>query len=96
VTTASWARAWRARGSGWGDSNSSPPSEVLPGGRGVGGLTCGSLIPVVTAGDRCSPPSTNLVCTHRVPVASGPGSEAVSVGLGLGPYPAEEADALAL
>jgi hypothetical protein len=88
VTCLCW---WR-----WGDSNSSPPSEVLPGGRGVGGLTCGSLIPVVTAGDRCSPPSTNLVCTHRVPVASGPGSEAVSVGLGLGPYPAEEADALAL
>jgi Phage integrase family len=59
VTCLCW---WR-----WGDSNSGPPPGRLPGGRCVGGLTCGALAPVVTAGDRCSPLSAIPACTHRVP-----------------------------
>jgi hypothetical protein len=34
----------------WGDSNSGPPPEVVPGGGCADALTCGSLAPVVTAG----------------------------------------------
>ena len=54
---------------GLGDSNSGPPPGRLPGGRCAGGLTCGSLAPVVTAGDRCSPLSAIPACTHRARVA---------------------------
>jgi hypothetical protein len=68
-----WSNLWRdhllgvgarrAGRSGWGDSNSGPPPERLPGGGCVGGLSCGSLGPVVTAGVRCSP----LPAAWRVP-----------------------------
>ena len=45
MITASWAGVRRARGSGWGDSNSGPLPEVAPGGSCAGGLTCGSFTP---------------------------------------------------
>jgi hypothetical protein len=48
---------------GWGDSNSGPPAEGLPGGGHAGELTCGSLTPVVTAGARCSPLLAGCACT---------------------------------
>ena len=57
---------------GWGDSNSGPPLEGLPGGGCAGCLTCGSLAPVVTAGARCSPLPAGSACTQRVPARSGP------------------------
>jgi hypothetical protein len=49
---------------GWGDSNSAPPPDRFPGGRCVGTLSCGSLAPVATTGDRCSPPSAIPACTR--------------------------------
>ncbi len=56
-----------SRAAGWGDSNSGPPPGALPGGGGVGGLTCGSLARVVTAGARCAPPSaaTHVPTVYR-------------------------------
>jgi hypothetical protein len=47
---------------GWGDSNSGPPPEVVPGRGCTGRPTCGSLAPVVTAGARCSPLPAGCVC----------------------------------
>jgi hypothetical protein len=44
-----------------------PPPERLPGGRCVGGLTCGSFAPVVTARARYVPLPAGSACTHRVP-----------------------------
>ena len=38
----------------------------------AGGLTCGSLAPVVTAGAHCAPLSAGSSCTHCVPAGSGP------------------------
>ena len=55
----------------WGDSNSGPPPGVRPGGGCAGGLTCGPLSPVVTAGARCSPLPAGSACTHCVPAGSG-------------------------
>jgi hypothetical protein len=53
----------------WGDSTSGPPPGRLPSGGYVGALTCGSLVPVVTGGDRCRLLSAIPSCTQRVPVA---------------------------
>jgi hypothetical protein len=58
----------------WGDSNSGLPPQRLPGDPCAGGLTCGALAPVVTAGDRCSPLSAIPACTHRVPALSRAGN----------------------
>jgi hypothetical protein len=55
-----------------GDSNSRPPPEVVPGSRHAGGLTCGSLAPVVTTRARCNPLPAGTACTHRVPAGSVP------------------------
>ena len=55
-----------------GDSNSGPPPREVPGGGCAGGLTCGSLAPVVTARARCAPLPAGSACTHRVPAGSGP------------------------
>ena len=63
MTIASWATARRARGIGWGDSNSGPPPEGSPGRSSVSDLTCGSLEPVVTAGARCAPRPADSACT---------------------------------
>jgi hypothetical protein len=49
---------------GWETRTLTRPSEVVPGGGGVGGLTCGSLTPVVTAGARCPLPAGSA-CSHR-------------------------------
>jgi hypothetical protein len=57
---------------GWGDSNSGPPPEGVPGGGCAGSLTCGSFALVVTAGARCTPLPANSACIQRVPLASGP------------------------
>jgi hypothetical protein len=57
---------------GWGDSNSGPQSEVVPGSGCACGLSCGSLAPVVTARARCTPLPARSACTHRVPAGSGP------------------------
>jgi hypothetical protein len=46
--------------------------EVVPGGGGVGSLTCGFLAPVVTARVRCTPLPAGSACTHRVPAGCGP------------------------
>jgi hypothetical protein len=70
VTTASWARARRTRGSGWGDSNSGPSPERVPGGSCAGCLTCRFLAAVGPARARCSPLSAGTACTHRVPAGS--------------------------
>ena len=43
MTTASWQEPAGLAAPGWRDSNSDPPLEVVPGGGGVGGLTCDSL-----------------------------------------------------
>ena len=72
VTTVSWARGRKARGSRWGDSNSGPPPQAPPGSGCAGWLTCGSLAPVVTARARCTPLPTGSACTHRVPANTGP------------------------
>ena len=50
---------------GWETRTLTRPSEVVPDG-GVGGLTCGSLTPVVTAGARCAPLPAGSACSHRV------------------------------
>jgi hypothetical protein len=52
------------RGSrGLGDSNTDPPAEVLPGRSPVGGLTCDSVGPVMTARARRTPlPAGPCVC----------------------------------
>jgi hypothetical protein len=55
-----------------GDSNSGPPPEVVPGGGCAGGLSCGSLAPLVTARARCAPLPAGFACTHRVQAGSGP------------------------
>jgi len=60
----------------WRDSNSDPPPDMVPGGGCAGGLTCGSLAPVVTARVRCSPLPAGSACTHRVPAGSGPVADA--------------------
>jgi hypothetical protein len=52
---------------GWRDSSSGPPSDGWPAHGSLGGLTCGSLLPVVTARARCIPLPANFTCTHRVP-----------------------------
>ena len=59
---------------GWGDSNSGPSPEAVPGGGCAGELTCGSLAPVVTARARCAPLPAGSVCTHRVPAGPRPGT----------------------
>jgi hypothetical protein len=61
-----------SRQPGRGNSNSGPPPDMVPGGACAGGLTCGSLAPVVTARARCSPLPAGSACTHRVPAGSGP------------------------
>ena len=68
VTTVSWARGRRARGSWWGDSNSRPPPEVVPGGGGVGRSDLWFLSP---RGDR-SCPLHSATCRLRVyPLCTG-------------------------
>jgi len=51
---------------GWETRTLTRPSEVVPDGGGVGGLTCGSLTPVVTARARCAPLPAGSACSHRV------------------------------
>jgi hypothetical protein len=63
VTCLVW---WR-----WGDSNSGPPPERLPGGGCAGGLTCGFFAPVATARARCTPLPAGTMCTQRVPKGGG-------------------------
>ena len=57
---------------GWGASTSGPPPEVVPGGDGVGSLTCGSFAPVGTARARCTPLPAGSAWTHCVPAGCGP------------------------
>jgi len=56
----------------WGDSNSGPPPDVAPRGGCAVGLSCGSLLPVMTTRARCSPLPAGGVCTQRVPAGSRP------------------------
>jgi hypothetical protein len=73
-----WAAAARlpgeapqARGSpGRGDSDSGPPPGRWPGRSLGGGVTCGSLLPVVTAGVRWTPRPAGSACTQHVPAGS--------------------------
>jgi hypothetical protein len=55
---------------GWGDSNSGPLPDAVPGCGHDGGLSWDSLAPVVTARARCSPLAADSVCTHRAPAGS--------------------------
>jgi hypothetical protein len=62
-------KQWRQHGQG--DSNSDP-LQGPPGDGCAGGLTCGSLTPVVTAGAHCTPLPAGSAGTQRVPPAWGP------------------------
>jgi hypothetical protein len=73
-------RACSHRQNGWRDSNSGPPDQRLPGSGRAGGLTCGSLAPVVTASARCTRLHAGSPCTQRVPGRLGPRPVADALG----------------
>jgi hypothetical protein len=71
VTTVSWPRAQKARGSQVGGLELRPPPGALPGHGHIGPLTCGFSKPLVTVGARRAPPAAARVWTQRVPPVPG-------------------------
>ena len=69
VSHCSWARARRARGSGWGDSNSTALISPVRGQGTVGRATCGSCERLVSARARCCPWFALLLRTQHGPEA---------------------------